>query len=106
MLPIIGREKEQALLKEAFHSSKPEFIALYGRRRVGKTYLVRNSFENTEEALFFYATGTKDGETRDQIKNFTESMAETFWYPGAAMEVKKGWRDTFKMLTDTMRASN
>jgi len=43
MLPIIGREKEQALLREAYSSGKPEFIALYGRRRVGKTYLYQIS---------------------------------------------------------------
>ncbi len=36
MLPIIGREKEQALLKEAYNSGKSECIALYGRRRGGQ----------------------------------------------------------------------
>ena len=39
---IIGRFREQELLKELFDSKKSEFIAVYGRRRVGKTYLIKN----------------------------------------------------------------
>ena len=38
-MEIIGREKEQALLKSRYHSGRPEFVAVYGQRRVGKTYL-------------------------------------------------------------------
>ena len=40
-MKIIGREKEQKLLKECCRSGKPELVAVYGRRRVGKTYLVK-----------------------------------------------------------------
>jgi AAA+ ATPase superfamily predicted ATPase len=36
---IIGRNLEQAVLKEAIDNDKSELIALYGRRRIGKTYL-------------------------------------------------------------------
>ena len=39
---IIGRQKEQELLRELIGSNKSEFIAIYGRRRVGKTYLIKN----------------------------------------------------------------
>jgi len=41
---IIGREKEQDILENCMNSGRPEFIAVYGRRRVGKTYLIRNFF--------------------------------------------------------------
>ena len=41
---IIGRENEQRLLEELFESKESEFVAVYGRRRVGKTYLIRETF--------------------------------------------------------------
>ena len=37
---IIGREYEQKLIKGYIDSDKAELVAVYGRRRVGKTYLV------------------------------------------------------------------
>ena len=37
---IIGRESEQERLQNLYHSGKAEFIALYGRRRIGKTFLI------------------------------------------------------------------
>jgi len=42
---IVGRKTEQEELRDAFRSNKPEFVAVYGRRRVGKTFLVRTMFE-------------------------------------------------------------
>ena len=42
---LIGREKEQQLLRKANDSFKPEFIVIYGRRRIGKTYLVDATFQ-------------------------------------------------------------
>ena len=41
---LIGRKKEQKTLKSLLKSDKSEFVAIYGRRRVGKTYLVRETF--------------------------------------------------------------
>ena len=38
---IIGRKNETGILTKALHSTEPEFIAVYGRRRVGKTFLIR-----------------------------------------------------------------
>lgn len=37
---LIGREKEKQILIDAFHSEYSQFIAVYGRRRVGKTFLI------------------------------------------------------------------
>lgn len=46
---IIGREEEIKLLEECYQSGKAELVAVYGRRRVGKTYLVKNLFQaNTD----------------------------------------------------------
>jgi AAA+ ATPase superfamily predicted ATPase len=101
---IVGREAEQAMLELAYQSTQPEFIGLYGRRRVGKTYLIRNHFSNRKETIFFYATGMKDGTLIEQMTNFTEEIGEAFLYPGARLEIKKNWRDTFRTLSDNIKA--
>lgn len=43
---LVGRKDEMKMLKEYFHSERSEFIAVYGRRRVGKTYLIRKAAED------------------------------------------------------------
>ena len=54
MVQLIGRENEQGLLKKYIDSNRAEFIAVYGRRRVGKTFLVTETFK---AALSFDMTG-------------------------------------------------
>lgn len=44
---IIGRKAEQELLHECYESNKPEFVAVYGRRRIGKTFLVKQFFKES-----------------------------------------------------------
>ena len=41
---LIGREQEQEMLHKSYESDSSQFVAVYGRRRVGKTYLVRECF--------------------------------------------------------------
>lgn len=53
---LIGRKKEIKKLKQYANSRKSEFIAIYGRRRVGKTYLIREVFEGQ---FSFQMTGIK-----------------------------------------------
>ncbi|MFI4957235.1 MAG: ATP-binding protein [Gammaproteobacteria bacterium] len=105
MLTIVGRDDEQAVLESAYQSNRPEFIAVYGRRRVGKTYLIRNHFANKPGTAFFYATGTKDGSLSEQITNFTDEISRTFLYAGAKLALEKNWRDTLKTLTDNINAA-
>ena len=50
---IIGRKAEQEILRQRIESKSPELIAIYGRRRIGKTYLVRQYFNDT---FSFYST--------------------------------------------------
>jgi AAA+ ATPase superfamily predicted ATPase len=50
--PIIGREKETAILEDKLSSQSAEFIAVYGRRRVGKTYLIKQFFSKRDVVLF------------------------------------------------------
>ena len=51
---IIGRAAEQEILRQRIDSGNSELIAIYGRRRVGKTFLVRQYFN---DAFSFYFTG-------------------------------------------------
>ena len=43
---IIGRKKEQRQIMDLYESGKPEFLAVYGRRRVGKTFLIRETLRD------------------------------------------------------------
>ena len=57
-MTFIGREKEISALKSCFESDKSEFVAVYGRRRVGKTFLIKELFG---AGFTFYATGILNG---------------------------------------------
>ena len=46
MAKIIGREKEMQTLAESMKSERSEFVAVYGRRRIGKTFLIKEYFNN------------------------------------------------------------
>ena len=53
---MIGRKKELLTLKNAYESSESQLVAIYGRRRVGKTYLVNEAFNHT---FAFHHSGLK-----------------------------------------------
>lgn len=57
---LIGRKAEQEIFHTIYPSKRPELVAIYGRRRVGKTFLVRQFFACASEAVFFNSTGTKE----------------------------------------------
>jgi predicted AAA+ superfamily ATPase len=104
---IIGRIKEQQILKQVCESDKAEFVAIYGRRRVGKTFLIRQYFTGKQSPavrknVFFYATGTNNGPLHDQISNFTQEIGNAF-YSGAQLEVKNNWKDTLHALTQAIQ---
>lgn len=94
---IIGRVAEQALLKEILVSKKSEFLAIYGRRRVGKTFLIKNFFEN-QELVFFYVSGLQDGSIASQTEEFYKQIGKTF-YSGASVKSSARWKDAFEELT-------
>ena len=65
---IIGREKEKMELKKYIASEQSEFVAIYGRRRVGKTFLVK---ELLEGRFTFRMTGKEKASLSDQLLNFS-----------------------------------
>lgn len=99
---IIGRDEEQLELSEFLFSNSPEFLAIYGRRRVGKTFLIRSYFEN-QPCVFFNTTGMKNGSLKNQIKHFTQQIGQVF-YQGALLKASKNWDDTFEVLTKAIQS--
>jgi uncharacterized protein len=72
---IIGRKEEIALLQSLQQSDRSAFVAVYGRRRVGKTYLIRSFFE---EKFTFQLTGIANVETEQQLTNFHSALVRIF----------------------------
>ena len=70
---MIGREKEIQILKENYHSDESSFVAVYGRRRIGKTYLIGMTFENK---IFFHHAGIYQGSTQVQISSFMGDLED------------------------------
>jgi len=89
---IIGREIEQAALKQYFDSGEPEFLVVYGRRRVGKTFLIREFFNGKFD---FYATGLANGKKEEQLKAWNMALKDSF---GGSDENSGDWLDAFALL--------
>ncbi len=96
MKKIIGRKNEQEILKKIWKSNGAELVAVYGRRRVGKTFLIREFFES--QGRYFELAGKKEAPPTEQLKNFAESFSKTF-YSGIALLPPKNWRDALALLT-------
>lgn len=93
---IIGRKKEKKLLQKVCDSEQAEFVVVYGRRRVGKTFLVREFFSK-QECIYFQATGIQKGNITLQIKNFIAALSLVF-FDSAPLAVPKTWNDSFELL--------
>ena len=89
MEEIIGRHKEQKELARFLASKKAEFMAIYGRRRIGKTFLIKNFFK-TQKCIFFDVTGIKNGTYTEQINEFVKKVGEIF-YGGGGRAAKGNW---------------
>lgn len=98
---LIGREEEARTLEQFLTSKAPEFLAIYGRRRVGKTFLIRTFFSQ-KKAIFFDVTGTKDGSLAEQVRHFTQQIGAIF-YNGARLEAGNTWDAAFGLLTDAIK---
>ena len=71
MSALFGREQEKAQLSQLLNSDKAEFIAVYGRRRVGKTFLIK---EHLRDQITFYASGVLNEKTHTQVKAFMQTL--------------------------------
>ena len=92
VMSIIGRSTEIELLERYIASKNAEFIALYGRRRVGKTFLVNQTFK---DRFAFSMTGVLDGKKEEQIDAFRDAM-DIFGYQ--CQERPSNWMEAFTQL--------
>ncbi|CAA6677050.1 MULTISPECIES: ATP-binding protein [unclassified Lentimonas] len=72
-MSLIGRHAEIKELNRLLSSQEAEFLALYGRRRVGKTFLIREHFK---KQMCFELTGLKDGLLKEQLTNFHHELGQ------------------------------
>ena len=100
MEQIIGRETEIQVLKDALASPQAELIAVYGRRRVGKTYLIRSVYERK---ILFEFTGLKDADLSQQIENFTLTLATAFKIE-QPLTRPENWLQAFRLLINLWEA--
>lgn len=92
MEKIIGREPEKDLLKRILANREAELVAIYGRRRVGKTFLIRNIFE---KEMIFEISGIHNAPLDQQLENFQQSLSKS---AGIIVETPKSWLQAFQML--------
>lgn len=89
---IIGREEEIKKLKEYVDSAHSEFIVIYGRRRVGKTFIVKELFY---DKFTFMMTGRENSTKEEQLQLFTYAMEDYFGESSSA----GNWTEAFRQLS-------
>ncbi|MBL0911859.1 MAG: AAA family ATPase [Bacteroidia bacterium] len=94
---IIGRRAELREIREFMDSGRPEFVVVYGRRRVGKTYLVREAFEHR---FAFQLTGLANASLPQQLLNFHTALQKAF--PHREYPVPESWFEAFQQLMACM----
>ncbi|MDR2650867.1 MAG: AAA family ATPase [Prevotellaceae bacterium] len=92
MAQIIGRIKEQNRLTDYLESDKAEFLVVYGRRRVGKTFLIREFFKNK---FAFYMSGVENATKTQQLVNFTNAINKSSKTPYPPVT---NWQSAFVQL--------
>jgi AAA+ ATPase superfamily predicted ATPase len=91
---IIGREAEKRKIENALKSRDPELLVVYGRRRVGKTYLIR---EYCKEYIRFEFSGMYKASAREQLRQFSQTL---FKYTNVKRKIPTNWIDALWQLQD------
>ena len=91
---IIGRIEEIKRLTEFVSSNKAEFLVIYGRRRVGKTFLIKQFFK---EKFTFYFSGAENASRLEQLANFRDALNE---HSGKIYPLVETWQQAFVQLKE------
>lgn len=91
-MKIFGREQEQKILQRCLKSNKPELLVVYGRFRIGKTYLIREFFNHS---FSFYTSSINNSSTRLQLKTFENALHSYGLHSSAPL---RDWMDAFDQL--------
>ena len=98
---LIGREKEQAILQRALRSQESEMVAVIGRRRVGKTYLIQSVYA---DKIRFETSGVQNASLKEQLNNFNFQLKKAFG-DSAPDASPKTWQDAFFSLITCWEAN-
>lgn len=98
-MQIIGREEELIVLKEVYEAFEPHFLAVYGRRRIGKTFLISEFFK--DKGVYFEITGMKKGKLAEQLFQFAFEFSRIF-KNGNKIETPKSWISAFQILQEAI----
>lgn len=97
---LVARTKEIEILKAAAERGEAQFVAIYGRRRVGKTFLVKETFGNS---FTFQHAGLAKGTKREQIASFCDSLRRAGL---GQFETPDDWMGAFELLKDLLESSH
>jgi hypothetical protein len=95
---IIGRHKELALFSDLIKSKQSEFVAVYGRRRVGKTFLIRETFANT---FSFQFTGLANANLSQQLVNYSAAIG-AYFPSNKTLPIPQNWFEAFQQLVSLL----
>lgn len=93
----VGRERERGLLTDAAAVERAALVAIYGRRRVGKTHLVRAHLEPMA-ATYFEVIGVHAASKAIQLDNFRQQLEATFFQH--RLPTLRDWREALTLLGD------
>lgn len=96
---IVGRRTQISMLNQLIKSDRSAFLAVTGRRRVGKTFLIDTVYSNH---ICFRMTGIQDGSMQQQLINFAAKLAE---YSGAPFVApSNNWQEAFMHLKSYLQS--
>ncbi|MDR1342740.1 MAG: ATP-binding protein [Prevotellaceae bacterium] len=98
MKRIIGRNAEMKQLTEYAASGKAEFVVIFGRRRVGKTFLVKEFFRGN---FTFYLSGAENASKKEQLFNFTTALNK---HSKAEYPPVDSWQNAFVQLESYLQS--
>jgi AAA+ ATPase superfamily predicted ATPase len=95
MQECVGRAREKRIFEAALTSNEPEMVAITGRRRVGKTFLIRSVLK---DKIDFEITGMHNGSLKEQLQNFSEQLTQ-FSASRVPLAVPTNWLAAFHQLS-------
>lgn len=98
MKELIGRTTEIQELERLYNFGNPEFVAVYGRRRIGKTFLIKSVFS---KRLAFYMTGIYEAAREEQLSHFARQYSE---FSGEYCAVPNDWNEAFELLKNLIKS--
>lgn len=101
-MELIGRSAERRIIREALTSENPELVAVWGRRRVGKTFLIRRGRTPVEDH-FFEVTGRRNARRKEQLGHFMDGFVKAF-RPSYTLPPPETWDAALRYLGEAIES--